>query len=280
MSFWNSLRRSVTVDFIRMTRDNREKTVERTLLRERPVFLASRHHPESCLLVMKKHWRWTKLPSSAHFDLEKNHYVHVIIDRNTSSSATSATPDTSHNPILPHLLLFLIRSWASSFFLKNGYFDTDKIDGTIKKVIKTRNLLNQAFANLNIMCDKFSRSEEYRSNIQSMCPKKFRYWGRVGMSFWNSLKRSVTVDFIRIIRDNREKTVELYSRSIDGERNSRPPLISILRKIPMSTLLLIETLLLPPPRLLLILPITLSFLISCSSWFAAGLRLSSLKTGT
>jgi len=73
-----------------------------------------------------------------------------------------------------------------------------------------------------------------------------------------------------MIRDNREKTVELYSRSIDGERNSRPPLISILRKIPMSTLLLIETLLLPPPRLLILL-IILSFLISCSSWFAAGL---------
>ena len=133
MSFWNSLRRSVTVDFIG------------TLLRERAEFLASRHHPESCILVMKKHWRWTKLPSSAHFDLEKNHYVHVIIDRNTSSSATSATPDTSHNPILPHLLLFLIRSWASSFFLKNGYFDTDEIDGTIKKVIKKRNLLNKAW---------------------------------------------------------------------------------------------------------------------------------------
>jgi len=81
-------------------------------------------------------------PSSAHFDLEKNHYVHIIIDRNTSSSATSATPDTSHN--LPHFLLFLIRSWASSFFLKNGYFDTDEIDGTIKKVIKKRNLLNKA----------------------------------------------------------------------------------------------------------------------------------------
>jgi len=83
-------------------------------------------------------------PASAHFDLEKNPYVHVIIDRNTSSSATSATPDTSHNPILPHFLLFLIRSWASSFFLKNGYFDTDEIDGTIKKIIKKRNLLNKA----------------------------------------------------------------------------------------------------------------------------------------
>jgi len=68
----------------------------------------------------------------------------TLIDRNASSSATSATPDTSHNPILPHFLLFLIRSWASSFFLKNGYFDTDEIDGTIKKVIKKRNLLNKA----------------------------------------------------------------------------------------------------------------------------------------
>jgi len=40
---------------------------------------------------------------------------------------------------------------------------------------KKKSKKNPAFANLNIMCDKFSRSEEYRSNIQSMCPKKFRY---------------------------------------------------------------------------------------------------------
>jgi len=48
-----------------------------------------------------------------------------------------------------------------------------------KKKVKKKGIKkgkkNPAFANLNIMCDKFSCSEEYLSNIESMCPKKFRY---------------------------------------------------------------------------------------------------------
>jgi len=68
---------------------------------------------------------------------------------------------------------------ALVFISQKKYFEANEeltnLINFLKKNVKEDGKKNPAFANLNIMCDKFSCSEEYRSNIESMCPKKFRY---------------------------------------------------------------------------------------------------------